>query len=294
MNEPNHRDLVAVTNSEEKALSFLQKCGVLPSVCFCSCTVLPKQMKLKPDRKAFYFKCSKCKTRKSVKSGTWLSNSRLSLIQTIDLIYFWTAGESQATVRNECKLRSNKTSVDWFRFCREICVTHLMQLDDGIIGGENVVVEIDESKFGHRKYNVGRAVDGTWILGAVERGSNKSFFEPVLDRSEATLIAVIKRRILPGTIILSDMWKGYANLDQEGFCHMTVNHSINFVDPETLAHTQRIECEWSVQKRFLRSIGTNLKMHLIEYFAENIYRRKYRGNLLKTFLQHVAQQFPFN
>jgi hypothetical protein len=38
-----------------------------------------------------------------------------------------------------------------------------------MIGGEGIVVEIDESKFGHRKYNVGRAVDGVWIFGGVER-----------------------------------------------------------------------------------------------------------------------------
>ena len=32
------------------------------------------------------------------------------------------------------------------------------------IGGPGVVIEIDETKIGHRKYQKGRLVDGAWIL----------------------------------------------------------------------------------------------------------------------------------
>ena len=37
------------------------------------------------------------------------------------------------------------------------------------IGGNNAIVEIDESKFGKRKYNRGHRVEGVWVVGAVER-----------------------------------------------------------------------------------------------------------------------------
>ena len=39
---------------------------------------------------------------------------------------------------------------------------------------------------------------------------------------------------------MSDMWKAYDCLKDEGYTHLTVNHSLNF-DPDTGAHTQRIE-----------------------------------------------------
>ena len=47
-----------------------------------------------------------------------------------------------------------------------------------VLGGEGKVVEVDESKFGKRKYNTnrGRMVDGCWVFGGVERDSDKSFF----------------------------------------------------------------------------------------------------------------------
>ena len=41
------------------------------------------------------------------------------------------------------------------------------------IGGPNKTVEIDDSKFGRRKYNRGDKVKGQWAFVAVERESGK-------------------------------------------------------------------------------------------------------------------------
>lgn len=35
--------------------------------------------------------------------------------------------------------------------------------------GQNVIVEIDESKFGQRKYNRGHRIEGIWIVEDVEQ-----------------------------------------------------------------------------------------------------------------------------
>jgi len=56
---------------------------------------------------------------------------------------------------------------------------------------------------------------------------------PVQDRTEDTLLACIKKWIMPGTTIISDCWKSYNCLNSEGFQHLTVNHTYNFVDPDT-------------------------------------------------------------
>ena len=55
---------------------------------------------------------------------------------------------------------------------------------------------------------------------------------------------------------MSDMWKAYDCLKDEGYSHLTVNHSLNFVDPDTGAHTQRIENTWWGVKRSMPRTGT--------------------------------------
>lgn len=50
---------------------------------------------------------------------------------------------------------SKITMVDWYNFCRDICVKALESHDFLKIGGVGKIVEIDVSKFGKRKYHRG-------------------------------------------------------------------------------------------------------------------------------------------
>jgi transposase-like protein len=81
------------------------------------------------------------------------------------------------------------------------------------IGGPKKTVEIDESKFGRRKYHRGNPVKGQWVFGGVERESGGTFLAPVPDRSADTLMNVIDAWIKPGTTIISDCWAAYRDLD---------------------------------------------------------------------------------
>ena len=76
------------------------------------------------------------------------------------------------------------------------------------------------------------------------------------DRSAATLIPLIKHYILPGSKVITDGWKSYGTLQQEGYIHGTVNHSIEFVNSQAGDHTQTIESMWRAIKRSLPRSGT--------------------------------------
>ncbi|XP_053598602.1 uncharacterized protein LOC106693789 [Microplitis demolitor] len=127
---------------------------------------------------------------------------------------------------------SPNTYSDWSSFIREVWEYLVIENSDEKIGGRGKIVEIDKAKFGKRKYNRGRVIDGEWIFSGIERETNKVFMETVPDRTQKTLLEVIKRKIRPHTTIISDCWRAYDCLEDEGFKHLKVNHSLNFVNPE--------------------------------------------------------------
>ena len=107
------------------------------------------------------------------------------------------------------------------------------------IRGVGNTVEIDESKVGaKRKYRRERVSEGPWVFGAIERGTQKVLLFRVPDRTRETLVhRLITSFIRPGTVIYSHQFTPYIPLSQLGYIHLSVNHSENFVDPDSGAHT---------------------------------------------------------
>ena len=152
----------------------------------------------------------------------------------------------------------------------------------GQIGGPGMTVEIDESKFGKTKYNRARYIEGQWVFGGICRQTKACFLVPVAQRGKDTLLPIIRAHILPGTRVMSDMWK--ACLKDEGYSYLTVNHSLNSVDPDTGAHIQRIEnTRWGV-KRSMPCTGTSkdlFESYLLEWMWRKHYGDDFFGNTLK-------------
>ena len=140
----------------------------------------------------------------------------------------------------------------WYQFLREKCSESLLNDPNYVFGGNGVVVQIDESVVAKRKYNVGRAVDQQWVFGLYDTNSKLGHIQLVDDRSAQTLIPIIQKFVIPGTTIFCDQWLAYRQLQNLGYNHKTVNHSENFVDPQTGTCTNAIEAYWSRVKRNVR------------------------------------------
>jgi hypothetical protein len=76
----------------------------------------------------------------------------------------------------------------------------------------------------------------------------KFFFVETLYRDQNTLNEIILNNVEIGSILATDQWAGYNRLSSIEYLHDTVNHSENFVNPETGVNTQQIEATWSVKK----------------------------------------------
>uniref|UniRef100_A0A0L8GPK4 ISXO2-like transposase domain-containing protein n=1 Tax=Octopus bimaculoides TaxID=37653 RepID=A0A0L8GPK4_OCTBM len=62
--------------------------------------------------------------------------------------------------------------------------------------------------------------------------------------STDTLESIIQQHVHPGSIIFTDEWATYRTLQTRSFQHLTVNHSISFVDEAKGVHTNHEQGMW--------------------------------------------------
>lgn len=255
------------------------------------CPKCGKDMYLRPrsdinDQFEWVCRSSDHRVKRSIRSGTWFSKSRLPLGDILLLCCFLVHRIEHKVIMSELCL-SSSTVCDWSSYVREVFVDACLRMNEPI-GGVGKIVEIDESKFGKRKYQRGKHVDGKWVFGGIERDSNRMFFKVVEKRDKITLLNILKTFVLPGTTIHSDCWKSYDCLEDEGFKHFRVNHSVSFKDPETGVHTNAIEGTWSAIKRKLSSRTVTDQFDF--YLAEYVWRRVHSDSddLVRAFFKAVA------
>ena len=122
---------------------------------------------------------------------------------------------------------------------------------------------------GALKNDRGRRLGTTWeekdkrVFGIAERGSLDSVLQQVPpNRTGKMLLPIINKHCQDGTIFDYDGWEAYGklanHLDLEDCLHYPINHSANYVDPDTGAHTQTIGGLWHHCKDFLHTSGMKL------------------------------------
>lgn len=224
----------------------------------------------------FWCRSRNCRKKNSLFNGSFFSEAKLAINKILQIGYFWLGGSG----RNEIVRFTgcaDKTITTYMGYFRQLVVSSL-DTDDEMVGGEGIIVELDESKFGKRKFNRGHRVEGAWVFGGVERTQERKMFaEVVADRSAETLKEVIMRHVKPGSIIFTDLWKGYSNLEELGFSRETVNHSISFIS-ELGTHTNTIEGNWNGFKIRIPARNRNNE-DLPGFLLECIWRRKHIDDL---------------
>uniref|UniRef100_A0A914MB07 ISXO2-like transposase domain-containing protein n=2 Tax=Meloidogyne TaxID=189290 RepID=A0A914MB07_MELIC len=244
-----------VVKNHESALNWCRSNGLLPTTRYCGQCRQPMKF---TNEGLGVFRCwrSGCSSnRYAASQNTWFENvnSIEMVAKGILLTYGWTQNFTydqavrESTLINTGQITDRHTVSDWYSYCREVCTIYLDGLYDdlGPIGGAGHVIEVDEMKLGRRKYNRGRVVDGSWILGFIDTDTNEVRLEicPENRRDRETLFALIEKHVAPDSCIFTDCWKGYTGLDERGFQHWTVNHQRQFVTEEGV-NTNKIESQW--------------------------------------------------
>ena len=177
--------------------------------------------------------------------------------------------------------------VDWIQYCRDVALEYFTNHHKQL-GGPGSLVEIDESIFAQRKNNVGRVVPDQWVFGAYEPATKKGFLLPVPRRDAVTLLPIIIRWIAPGTTIWSEQWAAYNNLANISFQHRTVNHTLHFVDPNTLLTMNRVEAMWQHAKSKLKAMmGPTNRDMIQDHLAEFMWSQRFNDSPFYNFWHQI-------
>ncbi len=90
------------------------------------------------------------------------------------------------------------------------------------------------------------------------------------EASSATLIPIIKRKVIPDSIVYSDYWRAYNALDVSNLRYFHINHSEWFADKKN--HTNGIESFWNQAKRHMRKFNGVPKEHFRLFLREYEWR----------------------
>ncbi|XP_060878656.1 uncharacterized protein LOC132951008 [Metopolophium dirhodum] len=279
------------------------------------------------ERKLLRCKRKGCQTTQSIRKNNsfWTyidkngrNNSGLSIGAQLELVYYWCQNIKQTTITSLTG-RSHNTVCDWMNLCRNVPVR--MFENRSKLGGLGIVIQVDECLLrGSRKNNKGRLrladlpaenlnvdsenvnplehgarnygkrLDRPWVFGLWDNKEGRYFV--VQKRDKTTLHEIIQREVIAGSIIHSDGWSGYNGLSDHGYNRYVVNHSENFVDPISKAHTQRIESLWRpLRLKIVKNMCGTTPDLLPRYLIETWWRGINKSDTFNAFLRDMAQVF---
>ncbi|BHF83519.1 hypothetical protein SprV_0902666200 [Sparganum proliferum] len=293
---PTRREEILQSINSPHLIEYCQMKKLLPTKVRCHCSHIMTQQILRQHTDGYLFRCARCRRKKALRTGSIFENSRLTIRKAMKACLSFISGARVKECVDAVGV-DHSTAVAWYATCRNVCSKALLK-EVKELGGPGVEVQVHETLINRSKGNVGRPEMENWILGMYDTSQRRALFEQVEDRSWPSLRAVITKWVARGSVIVTDDWGAYRHLPTEGYEHLIVKHSRQFVDPVTGRHTNSIKAYWSQIKRKLRDSGPVSGRAIWAHVDEMQYRLWFgikTHNLSaawETFLAHIAEAYP--
>lgn len=297
--------------------------GIIPDSCQCRCGRMMRPNRDHDRGIGFRWECpsNRC-PRKSARKGTFFEGAHIDALSAARLLFHFLVKDGLKYAAESAGLPES-TAVDWFNFFREVGDV-IQDHDYRPVGGDDDVVEGDESHLFTRKYDRGRVLvanrESLWVFGVVSRATGDMWVETIPNKSRPVLDRIMAARIAPNSWIMTDQHRSYIQCDQrlgmKG--HSSVNHSERFVQGtarvrgvlprlgvpvagendlfEVVIHTNTIERQWRELKKHVRTCRSVARMPL--YIGDFLYRRnilrhhRRLGDKMERFLQDIRRVYP--
>ena len=154
-----------------------------------------------------------------------IKHTNLSSYKMTQLINEWVFCTPARVCARKIGVDRNTVNL-WYKRIRD----GILSLPDPDVFSEEV--EVDESYFGKRKTGTGRpcTVQGQVpVFGLKERKTGLVIAQVVPNTRAETLIPIIQKHVLPGSIIYTDGFGSYYHLKKHGYRHRIVLHDYTYL-----------------------------------------------------------------
>jgi len=161
-----------------------------------------------------------------------------------------------------------------------------------MLNGDNAPLSEDSDADQENNRNHARRIDGPWVFGPKQVSDCRYFWVERRDRN--TLIPIIERECAYGSVIHSDEWPAYSNLNTMEYQHSRVKHQQDYADPATGAHTQAFEGLWLHAKTMILKRMRGVRYQLFQSHLDHFCWKEMRKNsndLFVSFLEDVRDVY---
>jgi len=263
------------------------------------------KLKGKSTRPGVY-KCKDCRKPFTVTIGTVMERSKIPLCKWVMAAQLMASSKKGMSAKQLERMLGTNYESAWFLFhrLRECAINP----SPAPLGGENKVVEADETYIGGKAKNAhnGKPVPKKEaVFSLIERdGEVRSFH--VTNVNARTLRPIIVKNADRKSYLMTDESKVYPRVGREFAGHGTVNHKASEYVRGSFWYTNTVESYFALLKRgMMGSFHSVSEAHLYRYLAEFDFRHNTRdmsdaerGNALlagakgKRLMYHQPRQTP--